>query len=204
MSLDSYHFPIQLGGDLCLNFVNTVEFRDSDARHEFVQSYDHALAWCRKNALIADKEGARLENAASERQTEAETAYQAVLDLRETLYRIFTSVIAEEQPAAGDLARLNEALAAAPRCVAVDDHGFQWTWAQSDEFTRILAPITLAAAELLTSDQLQWVRQCPNCGWLFLDTSRNHSRRWCSMDFCGSQAKSRRQYERRKQSHSPA
>ena len=200
MNLNSYQFPVQLAGNLCLNFTNTIEFRESEACLEFLHSYDQALAWCHMNDLISESDALRLEHAAMERPGEAEAAFHAVLDLRETLYRIFTAVIADQAPAAADLARLNQTLAP-PRQIAAQDGRFQWRWVQSDDFTHILAPIALAAAELLTSNQLQWVHQCPNCGWLFLDTSRNHSRRWCSMDFCGSQVKSRRQYERRKRNN---
>jgi len=48
---------------------------------------------------------------------------------------------------------------------------------------------------LLTSSQrLNQVRQCrgDNCGWLFVDGSKNHSRRWCDMRDCGNRAKVRR------------
>ncbi|MCB0153982.1 MAG: CGNR zinc finger domain-containing protein, partial [Anaerolineae bacterium] len=56
-----------------------------------------------------------------------------------------------------------------------------------------------SAAELLTSDRLNRVGQCAgeSCGWLFLDTTRNHSRRWCEMEHCGNRAKAKRHYRRR-------
>jgi predicted RNA-binding Zn ribbon-like protein len=64
--------------------------------------------------------------------------------------------------------------------------------------------VVLAASELLTSDEMARVKRCPGCGWLFLDTSRNGMRRWCSMEDCGSEAKSKRQYERKRAEKSPA
>jgi len=202
MILDAYRFPIRVGGDLCLDFTNTVEFRDSDQRLEFLRSYTSVLAWCWRNQLIDDAEAERLNALASYQPGEADTTFHTALDLRDTLYRMFTSVIAHEAPASADLARLNRALTTAQpqRRIEANEGGFGWAWVQSDDLAHILAPIALAAADLLTSDELQRVRQCPNCGWLFVDTSRNHSRRWCSMDFCGSKIKSRRQYERRKTS----
>jgi predicted RNA-binding Zn ribbon-like protein len=64
----------------------------------------------------------------------------------------------------------------------------------------MLAPIVKSAADLLLSDMLDRVKQCEGdpCGWLFLDTSRNRSRRWCSMEDCGNRAKARRFYQRKK------
>jgi len=198
MSLDTILFPIQIGGHVCLDFANTVEFRRSERCREFLCSYEHTLAWCWRCALIGEAEAARLDAESAQRPAEAAAAYRAALDLRETLYRLFAAVIDGVPPAGDDLARLNDRLARAQRRIEPGACGFTWTWPRSDHLADVLTPVALAAAELLTSDQLQWVRQCPNCGWLFLDTSRNHSRRWCSMEFCGSQVKSRRQYERRK------
>jgi predicted RNA-binding Zn ribbon-like protein len=58
--------------------------------------------------------------------------------------------------------------------------------------------MTLSAADLLTTPSVERVRQCPGCGWLFLDESRNHSRTWCDMRICGNRAKAQRHYERQK------
>ena len=156
------------------------------------------LAWCWQSGLIDPAEAERLSALAASRSSEAEVAFHAALDLRESIYRLVTAVISGGSPASADSQCLNDALSATQRRIEASDPGFAWAWVQSDDLGQILAPIALAAAELLTSDEFQRVRQCPNCGWLFVDTSRNHSRRWCSMDFCGSKIKSRRQYERRK------
>src|ERR671930_579256 len=84
----------------------------------------------------------------------------------------------------------NDEIARRPRRIA---NGFAWV---ADD---VLAPVVWSAAELLTSGPLERVRECPGddtCGWLFLDTSRNGSRRWCDMRTCGNRAKARRYYRR--------
>ncbi|MEP7294072.1 MAG: ABATE domain-containing protein [Chloroflexota bacterium] len=198
MNLEAYRFPILLAGNLSLDFSNTVEFRDSERCLEFLHAYDHLVAWCWQRQLISTAESEQLLALASQQPDKATAAHRQALDLRDLIYRLFTAVIAEEQVGSSDLASLNEALSKSQQVIERTSTGLGWSWAKSDEPAQVLAPITLAAAELLASKQLQWIRQCPNCGWLFVDTSRNHSRRWCSMDFCGSKIKSRRQYERRK------
>ncbi|MEO8396776.1 MAG: ABATE domain-containing protein, partial [Chloroflexota bacterium] len=167
---------------------------------EFLRSYTSVLAWCWRNRLIDDAEMERLNTLSVDRSAEAEAAFNQAVELRETIHRLCRAVISSDSPAAADLDFLNQTLANVQpqRRLEANDQGFAWAWVQSDDLAHILAPVVLAAADLLTSDELQRVRQCPNCGWLFVDTSRNHSRRWCSMDFCGSKLKSRRQYERRK------
>ena len=103
-----------------------------------------------------------------------------------------------------DLSALNAALreASARLEVAPSAGGFEWTWVlDEDELDRVLWPIVGSAANLLTSAELGRVRQCARrgCDWLFVDLSKNQSRRWCSMELCGSRVKSRRYYRRRKQ-----
>ncbi len=200
MTLAAYHFPMRVGGNLCLDFTNTIEFRTSDACREYLDSYSALLAWCWRNALVDEAESARLNALSAQRVDEAAQTFQAALDLREAIHDIYQAVIAEDSPADADLDLLNQmvAMAQAQRRLEANGHGFAWAWAPSDDLAHIFAPVALAATELLVSDDLQRVRQCPNCGWLFVDTSRNHSRRWCSMDFCGSKIKSQRQYARRK------
>ena len=78
---------------------------------------------------------------------------------------------------------------------------FNWSWAAGqDDLDYMLWPVVRTAADLLTSDDLLRVRECARtgCDWLFVDLSKNHSRRWCSMNMCGSRVKARRYYQRRK------
>jgi predicted RNA-binding Zn ribbon-like protein len=77
--------------------------------------------------------------------------------------------------------------------------GYEWSWAADEGgLDRMLWPIARSAADLLTSPELGSVRRCARegCDWLFVDRSKNHSRRWCSMSLCGSRVKARRYYRR--------
>jgi predicted RNA-binding Zn ribbon-like protein len=84
----------------------------------------------------------------------------------------------------------------------VDDH-FEWRFDDPEDFDSIVWPLAREAAGLLASDQLQFVRACElkECEWFFLDTSKNHQRRWCDMTKCGNRAKARRFYARQKTAH---
>jgi predicted RNA-binding Zn ribbon-like protein len=79
--------------------------------------------------------------------------------------------------------------------------GYSWSWAEGDALDDMLAPIARAAADMLVDDaELSRVRICAadDCDWLFLDTTKNRSRQWCSMASCGNRAKARRHYQRHK------
>jgi len=123
--------------------------------------------------------------------------------LREALYALFSARAAGRSASRADLARVNAALAAALGELKVEprDGGYGWSWERpGDPLTAPLRPIARSAAELLVSPELERVREChgATCTWLFLDSSRNRSRRWCSMESCGNRAKARRHYRRRK------
>jgi len=122
--------------------------------------------------------------------------------LREALYRIFSAIAAERQPAGTDVALLDsfDKQAMAHRRIGRQpqgDYGWQWR-TDGDDLDLILWQVAKAGAELLTSDLAYNIRACAaeRCRWLFVDTSRNHKRRWCDMRVCGNRAKARKFYEK--------
>jgi predicted RNA-binding Zn ribbon-like protein len=190
------------GGALCLDFANTWSDRgrpETDRLH----GYPDLLAFARQAGLLTGGEEKRLSARAHREPRPAAVALARSRDLREGLYRIFSAVAASRAPAAADLERLNAAL---PETLgrlrlARRGPGYVWTWnAPHETWEAPLWPILRSAAELLTSDERQRVRECAgsDCTWLFLDRSRNRLRRWCSMDTCGNRAKAQRHYRRRR------
>ncbi len=189
-----------LGGELCLDFANTADWHASDAPVELLIDYDALLAWSRATEILDERRAEWLAGEAARRPEEAAAMLRRAITLREAIYRLFARLAAGDTPGPDDLATINAELAAAlpHRQVAHDDGPrFSWVW-EDGGLGCPLWPVVLSAAALLTSDDLGRVRQCAGhpCGWLFVDTSRNHSRRWCSMGSCGNRAKARRHYQR--------
>ena len=135
---------------------------------------------------------------------EASAALERAKELRETIYRTFSATAAERRPTDADLAGLRDAFAEAMRHAQItESHGsFGWEWPTvEDSLDGPLWPATSSAMGVLTSSELARVKECPGSsdgGWLFLDTSKNGSRRWCSMETCGSRVKMRRHYARQR------
>jgi predicted RNA-binding Zn ribbon-like protein len=193
-----------IGERLCLDFANTVDWHASDHPKEWLTSYADLLAWSRHARALTEAQAQILARAAESRQDEAASVLERAVTLREAVYRIFSAIAAGREPSAADLDVLNIELAQALTHLQITptDRGFAQTWTGKDELDQMLWPIVWSAAELLTSDQdLERVRECPGdgCGWLFLDTSRNRTRKWCSMDSCGNRAKARRHYRKTRQ-----
>jgi predicted RNA-binding Zn ribbon-like protein len=192
-----------VGGRVCLDLVNTLDGRRNDHPHDYLNGYTALVSWGLHVGLVTEGEARQLLDRAGRQPAEASRVFERAIALRETIYRIFSTVAGGESPAAADLAGLNEELAEALaqlQLVPAPD-GFAWDWRGDRQVLAwLLWPLARSAAELLTSVELKRVRECEgnNCGWLFLDTSRNRSRRWCDMKSCGNRAKARRHYNRKR------
>ena len=190
----TYNF---IGERLCLDFCNTGENRSDGYVGELLGSYRGLVAWAFQAGLITEADANRLAAEAIRRPEDATTTYQYAIILRESLYRLMSAAAAQRVPADADLDVLNDALSRGLSHRRIERVGeqFTWTWKHdSDDLAQMLWPVVQSAAELLTGPELSRVHECENgnCSWLFLDTSRNHSRRWCTMENCGNVVKARR------------
>lgn len=191
-------------GPACLEFANTSRWHASDQPQETLHAYADVVAWAQQSNLLTSSRAKALLRAAEDNPAKAARVLKRAIDLREALYRIFVAVIEKRTPSEADLSEVNAVLSTLSHGARVDRirDGFAWDWnVDEDQLDSILWPIALSAAELLTSDDLERVGQCADdrgCGWLFLDTSKNRSRRWCDINDCGNRAKQRRHYQRAK------
>jgi predicted RNA-binding Zn ribbon-like protein len=191
------------GGALCLDFANTVSGRNTGAPVDHFRRYADLVAWARQAGLLAERQAAELDRRGEARPAEAGAALAEAVALREALFRLFAAVAGGGAPAADDLAAVNRRLprALARQRIAPSADGFAWSWRDAaDALDPMLDPVLRSAADLLTGSELGALRECASdaCRWLFLDRSRNQSRRWCDMKVCGNRAKARRHYRRRK------
>jgi predicted RNA-binding Zn ribbon-like protein len=189
-------FP-HAGGDICLDFANTMRGLRGGAAVELLRDYVDLTDWAEQTGALTAAE-ARLQRREGERRI---TAAAGVLarsrSLREVIYRIFSNLAADRGPATTDLEALNAELGRALAHARVDriQDGFAWGWeSETADLDQLLWPVALAAARLLTGTPARAIRECSNpfCSGLFIDTSRNHSRRWCDMRTCGKRAKERK------------
>jgi predicted RNA-binding Zn ribbon-like protein len=192
-----------VGGHLALDFVNSVGgLVDPDPDSEALRSYDDLLAWSRMAGSLDERVVQALGRHARRHLEEADAAYARALELRELADRVIRPVAAGDRPDADDLAVLraeeSTALARAELAPAGDGLEWRWQWRDADDLETPLWPLAHAVVDLLTHGRLERLRGCANCRWLFFDESRNASRRWCSMDGCGTDVKKRRYVKRRR------
>jgi len=207
-----------IGGILCLDFINTVEGRSGNSHRagvsggryriigEKLKNYFDLTAWARQEetGLLGAKDARNLVLLAENHPRAAKTVFENAINLREALYRIFRAAANDRRPNQADLDKLNDELkkARAHEKLVFSTNTFATEWeSMSDSLDSVLWPVARSAAELLMSSDSSRLRQCvgEDCGWLFVDTSRNRSRQWCDMKDCGNLAKVRRFRERQQE-----
>jgi predicted RNA-binding Zn ribbon-like protein len=185
-----------VGGDLALDFVNT---EDGDPPAECLRDYGDLVSWSVRVALLSADEGERLLGEATRKPEEAEAAYREALALRGALYGVFRAIAEGGDAPERDLETLRgyEREALSRGKLVQHDGGFAWEWIDGRDLAGMLWPIAHTATGLLTSGDLGRLKLCAGCYWVFLDASRNRSRRWCTMEVCGTDEKKRRYVAKR-------
>lgn len=198
-----------IAGALCLDFVNSVEPRAAGQYggqpRDYLTQYADVVAWCLHAGSLTQQEAERLIERAARRPAAARATFAQALGLRETTYRVFYAIAARSEPTTADLDAISAGYAAAVDNMQLlaQDERFTVVWAgEPDDLTRPLWPIARSAFELLLAAEPARLKHCQTggagCGRLFYDTSKNNSRRWCSMRGCGGPEKERRRAERRR------
>ena len=183
-------------GALCVTFVNT-----GSAKRKSLATYDDLLAWGVETRVLADSNSRRLASAAAEHPGKAVDVVRRAGTLCDRLRRIFFTLAAGEKPADDDFGPFNVELrrVMAFRELVVTSGGYRWSWgdAEIDDLDRMLWPVLLSAADLLTSRDRVKVRQCEqdDCDLFFVARGGGRPRKFCSGS-CGSRSSSKRYYHR--------
>jgi predicted RNA-binding Zn ribbon-like protein len=186
-----------VGGALCLDFANTINSRYKP-EHDYLIKYSDLADWAVKVGILSVSQRNRLISRTEPEAKQLKTALQQALILRELFYRLFSRVAKRSKSYKGEMEVFVKFYSEAilHSVFVKKEDRFVADWSTNESFDAVLWPIVYSAGQLLLSKELTQVKECPNCGWLFLDTSKNHSRRWCSMNTCGARDKMRRYHRK--------
>jgi len=186
-----------LGGTLAFDFANTSSGRGWPTHQEHLRSARDVVDWAEHAKLLSTADGAWLRDVLKSDPALADLLLRRALDTRENIHAICVEIAAGRAvppPRLDSLARAHAANLA--HAHLVDENGrYVWSWEpQQWPIEALLGPIVLSALTTLTQGELARLRRCQNekCGWVFFDTTKNRSRRWCEMEICGNRAKQKR------------
>ncbi len=195
-------FPALYGEHPGLDFANTVNGRAQDEPEEHLHGYRDMVRWAAYAQWIGPEERRDLDALAGQRPDAARGSHLAGVAVREAIHRVFAGMTRDLPPDEDDLALIQRAYAAAMAAARLrpGEGHFGWDW-PDDSLDQVWWPAVLSVIDLLTTGPAGRVKVCAStqgCAGLFLDTSKNGSRRWCRMADCGTEAKIHRQTARRR------
>jgi predicted RNA-binding Zn ribbon-like protein len=191
-----------IGGRICLDFANTVHnFGNADPEDD-LPNYTAFISWAYDAGVLTESETKQLKRTSKGQHA---STMRVIRNFRDSIFRTFSSAAAGKRAQSNDLEVINQLQHSAilHSRIAVNHSAYHRMWIdEKHNLQAPLWPIAKSAAELLLHPDLKHVRLCSgnNCTWLFVDLSKNHSRRWCEMRVCGNRQKSRQHYLRQTQS----
>jgi predicted RNA-binding Zn ribbon-like protein len=197
-----------VAGDPALDLVNTVDWTSRGPGEDRLTDYGRLTTWAEGAGILLPRLGASFRARATERPRAASNALREATRLRWVLRQVFRAVAHGERVTPLALGELNDALSGALSQLQLvgsaapggEAPAMLWSWKDAaDRLDSIAWPVVRSAAELLASDEAGRIRECggPECGWIYVDRSRNGLRRWCEMESCGTREKSRRRATRK-------
>ena len=190
----------RLGGHPALDFINTVDPREGEEKVEYLRSFDDLIDWAQGAGVLKRHEAREAKREAGRDARAAARALDRTLALREAMYLIFAAVVARRPVPADGVDELESSYRQAMAHSHLARSAAAFHWRVGGGLDQVRFHIARETVALLESDRLGRIKRCPGgsgeCGWLFLDRSKNASRRWCSMEGCGNCAKVRRFHRR--------
>ncbi|MEM1135082.1 MAG: CGNR zinc finger domain-containing protein [Bacteroidota bacterium] len=190
-----------LGGKVCLDFVNTIHDRIHEPFYDYLTDVHALVEWALLTNIIQSEQKVTLEKIIGEAPAKASSFFKEALQLRALLWNLFPLIIQKKAIPKPLLSTFNKYVSAyfSKLQLIPNKTGFIENWQmEASNLHQITAPIIKDAYSLMLQDDLERIKSCPNCGWLFYDGSKNRKRRWCSMTTCGSRVKALQWYNKQK------
>lgn len=189
-----------IGHYSCLDFVNTKFTNEGGRRVDLLTGFTDLIEWFSESRLVAWKHLQRASKLCGAGDS-AERVYQSALALREALLLMADRLAAGRPVPRASLEAINSTIAwrsGCARLVRSAGHFEETIQLQINDPDQLIVPIATSASDLLCRGDLALVKRCANpaCGAFFYDTSKNHTRRWCSTTKCGNRMRVAAHYRR--------
>lgn len=190
-----------VGGVLALDFANTAGARETDAPIEHLLTAADVVAWAAHAGSIGPAAAKRASSVVNADNQAARKLLRHAVQLRDAIYAVGAAIAGGDAPLQPDLRTLKDVVhrtMTGAELAPVAAGGYRLDFSRAPAEAALLGPIASSAIDLLATAPFERIKQCPahDCGWLFLDASKNNARRWCDMATCGNRTKATRFRER--------
>lgn len=187
-----YHGTYKLvGGAVSLDFINTVSWRNTERSHDWMEEPMNFITWAKAVTLpgIVDLKIS---------ESDVSKTLNYLVASRELMRELLEPLAMDSMPSSKILDEFNSLLCEAVQSRYIDERELTWQWRKPDSVKTLLNPIVWDASQVLTGFDRSRIKRCNKCHWLYYDVTRNKSRRWCTMEDCGSRSKSLKYYHKMK------
>lgn len=189
---------------LCCNFVNTVSSWKGEKKYDYLNCYEDFVAWCVKLKVSDFGTLDLLQQLAATQPEETLAAFDRIKEIRGLLREFLLAIVHDNRDEQINLLpAINLLLLDAVSRQRLFYLEEKFTIGQVDEPGDLMTPVwkvVYSLAPLLTEQEITRIKECPNCGWVFLDQTKNGTRKWCNPRYCGSADKMMRYHQRKKNS----
>jgi predicted RNA-binding Zn ribbon-like protein len=189
------------GGWLCFNFINTVYAWRGKNLQEYLPDYATFFKWCSKVNLLPAEELNKLELLIIKEPDAADEAINTIKEARQILYNFFSAMAAgDEENLKIYLPQFNALISRALSNIrfTIENNNFELMYADKPDLLEPLWVILKSAYDATANFDHKRIKECPACGWMFLDQTKNGKKVWCSPLSCGSIDKTKRYYLKKK------
>jgi len=190
------------GGEPCLDFVNSGYDRERALVTERLHSYADLLLLADRLTLFEETYLKKLRAQGLAEPEKAGQTLRSARKIRELLYRLFSGIAMDggRSLAGGFLKEVDQLFQRALR-YRILAFGDKLQLTTDVEDSGLMAPVwkwVLSAYDLLDQGNIDHIRQCQRCAWLFIDKTKSHRKKWCSMESCGNSQKTKRYYQKQR------
>ena len=176
-----------VGNHPCLDCINTQMIVRGE-QMDLLNGFHDLEAWLVLANIVNDRQGE--ESIMRWDRTEQERLFDEAVAFRRVLRNMAERIVARKPIPPSVVAAINRILSQSPgypQLVHTQGHWERRFHSEVGQSARLLTPLAEAASDLLCSGDLSLVKKCGNaaCILYFYDTTKNHTRNWCSMQLCG-------------------
>jgi predicted RNA-binding Zn ribbon-like protein len=189
------------GGCVVFDFTNTIGSRKENPQRDYMKTYSDFLEWVKRQSILPSERFDALSVLTKRDQDKTNAAFKKIIETREVLYSLFSPLATNEKPKKETVDRFNTLLQESFSSIRMNIGNNKNEVNFTDGSNSCLEPLHIvlkSAFDVLTQEDATRIKECPSCGWLFLDKTKNKKRRWCNMLDCGSKDKASRYYHRKK------